>query len=302
MAQSPPAPPLDHAPSLDGLSQTPAELERSDAVDFSVDRDAEVAVGVQLGWKIRAMIARGALREGDRLPSVRELASFSEVNVNTGRAVYNRLEQEGLIASEHGRGTFVTSRAGSLLALGNAVEDVVDDLRGRGVDPRQIATALYGRGGARDADRPDPPVPVPVPDGADESALRSELRRQVAFLEEEIAAYAWHDRRDLGESGATARGTVPHLADSAELTETRDRLLERLTRLRGEAKQRGDREEGARAHVESMVRDPARHRWEVIRGEDLGEPSCVEYRVMPRFGPVGAIMGWWRVKVSSGCP
>jgi DNA-binding GntR family transcriptional regulator len=41
------------------------------------------------------------------MPSVRELAESAGVNVNTVRSVYARLEAEGLVRSEHGRGTFV---------------------------------------------------------------------------------------------------------------------------------------------------------------------------------------------------
>jgi DNA-binding transcriptional MocR family regulator len=54
-------------------------------------------------------VADGTLRAGDRLPSVRELAEAAGVNVKTARAVYGRLESEGLVHSEHGRGTFVAA-------------------------------------------------------------------------------------------------------------------------------------------------------------------------------------------------
>ena len=53
----------------------------------------------------------GSLSPGDRLPSVRELADVAGVNVNTARAVYSRLESEGLVRSEQGRGTFVAARS-----------------------------------------------------------------------------------------------------------------------------------------------------------------------------------------------
>ena len=45
------------------------------------------------------------------MPSVRELADIAGVNVNTARAVYARLESEGIVRSEQGRGTFVTTRS-----------------------------------------------------------------------------------------------------------------------------------------------------------------------------------------------
>jgi DNA-binding transcriptional regulator YhcF (GntR family) len=63
-----------------------------------------------LAWALNERIASGSLRPGDKLPSVRELAAEAGVNVNTARAVYARLEREGLIRSEQGRGTFVAAR------------------------------------------------------------------------------------------------------------------------------------------------------------------------------------------------
>ena len=81
------------------------------AMDLRVDRDAEVPLGTQLAWKLRRLIETGELGAGDRLPSVREAAAAAGVNVNTVRAVYGRLEREGLVSSEQGRGTFVRRAA-----------------------------------------------------------------------------------------------------------------------------------------------------------------------------------------------
>jgi GntR family transcriptional regulator len=76
-------------------------------LDLAVDRRADVPLGAQLAGGIRAALRDGVLAPGDRLPSVRELAETAAVNVNTARAVYARLEAEGLVRSEQGRGTFV---------------------------------------------------------------------------------------------------------------------------------------------------------------------------------------------------
>jgi DNA-binding transcriptional regulator YhcF (GntR family) len=80
-------------------------------LDLRVDRVARVPLGAQLAGRIRAAVQDGTLSTGDRLPSVRELAEVAGVNVNTVRAVYARLEAEGLVRSEHGRGTFVAEAA-----------------------------------------------------------------------------------------------------------------------------------------------------------------------------------------------
>jgi DNA-binding transcriptional regulator YhcF (GntR family) len=78
-------------------------------IDVRVDRTSGVPLGTQLVEQIGEAIADGTLTEGDRLPSVRELARAAGVNVNTVRAVYARLEADGLAQREHGRGTFVAS-------------------------------------------------------------------------------------------------------------------------------------------------------------------------------------------------
>jgi GntR family transcriptional regulator len=81
----------------------------SSQLDLAVDRGAGVPVGAQLAARIRSAVAAGELSAGDRLPSVRELAEDAGVNVNTARAVYGRLESEGIVRSEQGRGTFVAA-------------------------------------------------------------------------------------------------------------------------------------------------------------------------------------------------
>jgi GntR family transcriptional regulator len=98
-------------------------------VDLRVDRDAEVPLGTQLAWKLRRLIETGELGPGDRLPSVRDAAAAAGVNVNTVRSVYGRLESDGLVSSEQGRGTFVRAPT--------AADD--EDLAARRALRRQIA-------------------------------------------------------------------------------------------------------------------------------------------------------------------
>ncbi|HEY5815551.1 MAG TPA: GntR family transcriptional regulator, partial [Solirubrobacterales bacterium] len=74
---------------------------------FSIDPDDELPVGLQLTWRLRALIATGRLASGERLPSFRRLSEWAGVNVNTVRAVYAGLEREGLVVTNQGQGTFV---------------------------------------------------------------------------------------------------------------------------------------------------------------------------------------------------
>lgn len=114
-------------------------------VDLRVDREAEVPLGTQLAWKLRRLIETSELGPGDRLPSVRDAAAEAGVNVNTVRSVYGRLEREGLVSSEQGRGTFVRAPDAG------AAEDA--QLTARRALRRQIA-----RLEAELARRPPPPT------------------------------------------------------------------------------------------------------------------------------------------------
>src|SRR3954449_11850096 len=102
-------------------------------MDLSVERGSDIPLGTQLTWKLRAAIASGALRPGDRLPAVRELASEAGVNVNTVRAVYSRLAAQGVLVSEQGRGTFVTAGGRRQADLGELVERAAGDAQRHGV-------------------------------------------------------------------------------------------------------------------------------------------------------------------------
>jgi GntR family transcriptional regulator len=65
---------------------------------------------MQLKDQLKRAIAGGALRTGDQLPTVRDLAGQAVVNPNTVARVYRELELEGLVTTQRGVGTFVAER------------------------------------------------------------------------------------------------------------------------------------------------------------------------------------------------
>ena len=228
--------------------------------------------------------------------------------MNTARAVYRRLEEDGLIVSRHGLGTFVAEGAPAFPDLERLAAEAADSARASGVDPRDLARAIYAGSGpsavpARTYGRPwTSSAEVEPPDTeVDERLGRRELRRQIARLEAQLASYPAEARRP-GEPTHPLLRPKGHVADMAELEAIRDDLMERLKRAREAAERRGERQHRARARLEEMVSDPAAHKWETVSKQDLGEPGCASLEVQPRWGPVGALMNWWRVKVSSGCP
>ena len=65
---------------------------------------------------------------------------------------------------------------------------------------------------------------------------------------------------------------------------------------------RGEIEAHNRGLVEAMIAEPQRYRWVRVSNEDVGEPGCRHWHSRPRWGILGMLLGWWRVKLSSGCP
>ena len=71
---------------------------------------------------------------------------------------------------------------------------------------------------------------------------------------------------------------------------------------RAELGRRADVEEANRGLLERMIAAPDRHRWVIVSNEDIGEPGCRHWHARPRWGLLGMLMGWWRIRLSSGCP
>jgi len=101
---------------------------------------------------------------------------------------------------------------------------------------------------------------------------------------------------ELGEHVAQdpQRAARRDLRDQIEQLECiRDELVDRVSLLHANP---------AAELLEQMHAAPRRHRWATVTSGDLGEPGCSVWQVRPRFGVIGMLTGWWRVKLSSGCP
>jgi GntR family transcriptional regulator len=78
-------------------------------IEFHLDSRSGVAPYLQLIHQVRQALRLGLLREGDQLPTVKEVVARLAINPNTVLKAYRQLEYEGLAAARPGIGTFVTA-------------------------------------------------------------------------------------------------------------------------------------------------------------------------------------------------
>jgi DNA-binding transcriptional regulator YhcF (GntR family) len=77
-------------------------------IEFHLNNRSGVAPYLQLIRQVRQALRLGLLREGDQLPTVKDVAGALAINPNTVLKAYRLLEYEGLAAAKPGVGTFVT--------------------------------------------------------------------------------------------------------------------------------------------------------------------------------------------------
>jgi DNA-binding transcriptional regulator YhcF (GntR family) len=175
---------------------------------------------VQLAWALRARIGDGRLSPGRRLPGLRELADMLGINANTARAVYQRLEQEGLIDSRQGTGTFVASIPQEPSAVGQIAADAARQARRTGVDPREVAAALYVTS--------EPPADIASQGAALAAGRRRELRAQIAALEQTLSELQARHPGLIPTPAESLRHAGPRLLGVEELERVRTQLVRRL--------------------------------------------------------------------------
>ncbi|ARF76022.1 GntR family transcriptional regulator [Streptomyces sp. NPDC012600] len=77
-------------------------------IEFHLNSRSGLSPYQQLVQQVRHALRLGLLKEGDRLPTVKDVARQMAVNPNTVLKAYRELEHDGLVAARPGVGTFVT--------------------------------------------------------------------------------------------------------------------------------------------------------------------------------------------------
>jgi GntR family transcriptional regulator len=126
-------------------------------IDFFLDARSGVAPYLQVSQQVRHALRLGLLREGDQLPTVKDVVARLAINPNTVLKAYKELEREGLVTARQGVGTFVSG------SLAGAPPGAYEPLRRAGTWPagwpRRAGPGWTTRASRRCSRRPFAPRP-----------------------------------------------------------------------------------------------------------------------------------------------
>ena len=114
--------------------------------------DNERPIYIQLVEKLKSEIVSGKLKQGERIPSVRELALTARVNPNTMQKALVELENEGLVYTERTNGKFVTNSKEIIETIKKElakqkVEHYLEDMKNIGITYEDAIQYLQELGG-----------------------------------------------------------------------------------------------------------------------------------------------------------
>lgn len=117
-----------------------------------IDRNSPIPVGIQLKELLKMMVDSSFYKEGDKLPSINQLAAFYGVNKNTVVTVLGELERENYIASIRGKGSFVQKgikdNAFDVSFL-ERVDKLISEAKERQIDSTALITLINSRFGKK---------------------------------------------------------------------------------------------------------------------------------------------------------
>jgi GntR family transcriptional regulator len=132
---------------------------------ITLDFRSNIPIYLQIANQIEQLVAKGTLKLGDQLPTVRELATELRINFNTVGRAYRILDETHLISTQRGRGTYIweepseetmrqlkkksleeLTRAyhNEVIQLGYSLDEVIEELKriqltGSPVDPQDLS-------------------------------------------------------------------------------------------------------------------------------------------------------------------
>jgi len=116
-----------------------------------LNKKSEIPIYQQLKEQIKYFLISGALQPGTRVPPPKELGEYLQVNRNTVIAAYKELEQEGLLITKHGQGTYVSEDLSSLpdvqrkQSLIELARETLKRTKELGFQPEDLFTVVFNQ-------------------------------------------------------------------------------------------------------------------------------------------------------------
>lgn len=118
-------------------------------MQFDVDLTTHTPIYLQVMGQVKHAVATGELKPGDQLPTVRQLADELDVNFNTVARAYRLLDEERIISTQHGRGSYIlepTSRQSEKKLRSQDLDALTDHFLGEaqklGFSPRELRAQI----------------------------------------------------------------------------------------------------------------------------------------------------------------
>jgi GntR family transcriptional regulator len=118
-------------------------------MEIRIEPDSTVPIYLQISYSIKHQVAIGRLKPGEQLPTVRMLATDLRINPNTVVRAYEILDNEGVITTQRGRGTYVREHPDSAHLmrvrkdhLKAMMDNVVNDALSLGYPAEEIKEAF----------------------------------------------------------------------------------------------------------------------------------------------------------------
>lgn len=105
-------------------------------------RELKKSVFERLADDVKWKVETGILREGDRLPSCRELAMEKGINPNTVQRAYSQLEEDGYIYTVPKKGVYVSGRR--QFDAESLAREKLKEIKAAGLSKEKLAEILDG--------------------------------------------------------------------------------------------------------------------------------------------------------------
>ncbi|MHB8104740.1 MAG: GntR family transcriptional regulator [Dehalococcoidales bacterium] len=115
---------------------------------IAIDKDDARPLYLQIVIQIKEQIRKGTLKQGDELPSVRELAQSLNINMHTVRSAYIKLREQGIINLALGRRATIArmkqpeNKRATEAEITARLEEIMTDALLMGLKPEEIQKLL----------------------------------------------------------------------------------------------------------------------------------------------------------------